>query len=167
MILNVSVTEYRHSVTAHEVGLTRDTHTVSRLREQYVPSWFSASSQWQWIADLAASPGFQRYVNKYTEVTTSEPWNDVELFFQRLAAVGQGSAQVGPLLYPLRYPILNAAAMASAAEALAGWFCEAHYNWDLITRPQRVSPDMVFRDRPKWSLGTGRSKIDGQIGERA
>ncbi len=174
MILNVSVTEYRHSVTAHEVGLTRDTHTVSRLREQYVPSWFSTPNQWQWKADLAANRGFQWYVDKYTEVTTSEPWNDVDLFFQRLARVGARSARVGPLLYTLRYPILNAAAMASAAEALAGWFCETHYNWDLITRPQRVSPDMVFHDSRSGRLalvevkstgrsGSVRSKVTGEM----
>ncbi len=174
MILDVSVTEYRHQVTAHEVGLTRDTYTVSRLRERYVPSWFSAPAQRQWSADLTASPGFQWYVDKYAEVTTSEPWNDVDLFFQRLAAVGRGSAQGGPLFYPGRYPLLNTAAMASSAEALAGWFCETHYNWDLVTRPQRVSPDMVFRDSQsgRWALvevkstgrrGSVRSKLTAEM----
>ena len=164
MILNVSVTEYRYSVTAHEVGLTRDTYTVSRLREQYVPSWFSTPNQWQWRADLAGNPGFQWYVDKYTEVTTSGPWNDVDLFFQRLAAVGRGSVQGGPLFYPGRYPLLNTAAMASAAEALAGWFCEVHYNWDLITRPQRVSPDMVFHDSRSGRLALAEVKSTGRSG---
>ncbi len=164
MILNVSVTEYRHPVTAHEVGLTRDTLTISRLRERYVPSWFSsrARSQWQWQADLDAGTGFQTYVDKYTEVTTSEPWNDVELFFDRLAAVGRRASYGGSLYYPGRYPLLNSAAMANAAEALAGWFCEEHYDWDLATRPRRVSPDIVFRDKGgRWALvevkSTGRS----------
>ena len=174
MILDVSVTEYRHSVTAHEVGLTRDTHTVSRLRKQYVPSWFSRPTQRLWRADLTASPGFQWYVDKYAEVITNEPWNDVELFFQRLAAVGRGPIPPGPLFYPGRYPLLNTAAMASAAEALAGWFCEVHYNWDLVTRPQRVSPDMVFRDSlsGRWALvevkssgrlGNVRSKLTAEM----
>ena len=144
MIINVSVTEYRHSITAHEVGLTRDTQTVSRLREQHVPSWFSAPTQSQWQADLNAGPGFQWYVDKYTEVTTSEPWKDVELFFQRLDAVGRWTGHGGNLLYPSRNPLLNTAAMANSAEALAGWFCEESYDWELITRPQRVSPDIVF-----------------------
>ena len=164
MILNVSVTEYRHSVAAHEVGLTRDTHTVSRLREQYVPSWFSLPSQWQWRADLTASPGFQWYVDKYSEVTTSEPWNDVVLFFQRLAAVGRGSAQRGSLFYPGRHPLLNTAAMASSAEALAGWFCETHHNWDLFTRPQRVSPDMVFHDNRSGRWALVEVKSTGRLG---
>lgn len=162
MILNVSVTEYRHSITAQEVGLTRDTQTVSRLREQYVPSWFSAPTRSQWQADLDSTPGFQWYVDKYSEVVTSEPWSDVELFFQRLAAVGRRTAHGRNLYYPGRDPLLNTAAMAYSAEALAGWYCEESYNWDLITRPQRVSTDIVFLDQSgRWALvevkSTGRS----------
>lgn len=164
MILNVSVTEYRHPVTAHEVGLTRDTHTVSRLREQYVPLWFSAPFQRQWRADLTASPGFQWYVDKYAEVVTNEPWSDVELFFQRLAAVGRGPIPSSRLYYSGRYPLLNTAAMASGAEALAGWFCEVHYNWDLFTRPQRVSPDMVFRDNRSGRWALVEVKSSGRLG---
>ncbi len=155
MIIDVSVTEYRHAVTAQEIGLTRDRYTTPRLRERYVPSWFHSPKMWTWKADLTTHPGFQRYVDKYTEFITEEPWNDVVLFFQRRAVVGRGPIQPSGLFYPSgRYPLLNTAAMAGSAEALAGWFCEDHYNWDLITRPQRVSPDMVFRDSNsgRWAL---------------
>ena len=154
MIIDVSVTEYRHSLTSRQIGLTRDRHTTSILREQYVPLWFQSPRMGQWKADLNAYPGFQQYVNKYTEVTTEEPWNDVVLFFRRLAAVGSRPIQTGGLFYPGRYPLLNTAAMAGAAEALAGWFCEDHYNWDLFTRPQGVQPDMVFRDSKngRWAF---------------
>jgi len=44
-------------------------------------------------------------------------------------------------------PLLNSAAMAMAAEALAGWYCQATYRWAFLGRPQRVSPDMIFCDR--------------------
>ena len=154
MIIDVSVTEYHHSVTAHEIGLTRDRHTTSRLRERYVPSWFHSPNKWTWKADLTTHPGFQWYVDKYAEITTSDPWNDVVLFFRRLATVGPGPIQTGGLFYPGRYPLMNPAAMAGSAEALAGWFCETHYNWDLFTRPQGVSPDMVFHDSQsgRWAL---------------
>ncbi len=146
MIIDVSVTEYRHPVTPREIGLTRDTHTVAMLKRHYVPSWFQAPKRWQWSADLTANPGFQWYVDKYTEFVTEEPWNDVVLFFQRRAVAGRGQIRLGSLYYPGRYPLLNTSAMAGSAEALAGWFCEDQYQWDLIIRPQRISPDMVFHD---------------------
>ena len=150
MILDVAVTEYRHTITAHEIGLVRDRQTVSRLRKQYAPSWFSRSNQWQWKANL--SPGrpperaFQWYVDKYSEFTTQNPWDDVVLFLQRAGNAGLvQNLPTGRLLYP-SYPIMNTAAMASAAEGLAGWFCESYYGWELVVRPPRVTPDMVFRD---------------------
>ena len=164
MLLNVSVTRYRHLVTAREVGLTRDTHTVSRLRDRYVPAWFANPVRWIWPADLTASPGFQWYVDKYAEVTTLNPWDDVDLFFQRLAAVGRGTIRPGALFYPGRWPLINTAAMASASEALAGWFCEDQYNWDLVTRPQRVSPDMVFRDPDSGRWALVEVKSSGRLG---
>lgn len=145
MILDVEVTEYRHVVMPQEIGLTRDRQTVSILRNDYIPSWFSNESRWQWKADLTAGHGFQWYVDKYSEVTTLNPWDDIELYFQRLAKVRQGSLPAtGGLLYPVNHPVLNIAAMASASEALAGWFCETRYNWNLVDRPSRVTPDMVF-----------------------
>ena len=142
MILNVSVTEYRPLVSSYEIGLARDSHTVSRLRARYAPLWFSSHNSWTWHADLAAGRGSQHYVDKYSEVTTEAPWNDVVLFFNRMSLLGGTRVPTGPLYYPARYPLLNGAAMANAAEALAGWFCEDHYNWALITRPPRVTPDL-------------------------
>ena len=51
--------------------------------------------------------------------------------------------------------------MANSAEALAGWYCEEIYDWELIERPQRVSPDIVFLDQSgRWAFvevkSTGR-----------
>jgi hypothetical protein len=158
MIIDVSVNEYRHAVTAHEIGLTRDSHTVSILRQQYAPQWFTNPQQSMWAADLKASPGFQWYVDKYAEATTLDPWDDVSEFFRRMAKVSpmpsSGVASSSALYYPGRYPLLNTSAMASAAEALAGWFCEIQYKWNLIARPPRVTPDLVFRDNnsKRWTL---------------
>ena len=163
MILNVSVTEYRHAVTPHEVGLTRDRHTVSILRNQHAPQWFSNPTRWQWSADLASAPGFQWYVDMYSEVTTQEPWNDIDLFFRRVARIGYNQNPQGALLYP-SYPMLNIAAMASASEALAGWFCEKYYNWDLYVRPSRVTPDMIFQDIASGRLALVEIKSSGKLG---
>ncbi len=157
MILDVSVTEYRYTITSEQVGLTRDRQTLSILRNQQVPHWYSSESQWKWQADLTAGRGFQWYVDKYSEVTTQNPWDDVELYFRRV----QRAARVGPtqipipqsrLLYPANRPVLNTFAMASAAEAIAGWFCETHYNWNLYRRPLKVTPDMIFRDNQSRRL---------------
>jgi hypothetical protein len=147
MILDVSVTEYRQTITAHEIGLVRDRQTISRLRKQYAPSWFASPNDWQRQVDLDVGRGFQWYVDKYSEVTTREPWNDVTLYFRRTAGIRRAQPTQGGLFYTLRnQPVLNIAAMASAAEAIAGWFCETHYTWDLVIRPLRVTPDMVFFD---------------------
>jgi hypothetical protein len=90
------------------------------------------------------TPGFQRYVMKYSEVVLGDPWADIVLYYDQ-AAVLAGAPT--PLGFPPRYPLLNSAAMAMAAEALAGWFCQANYPWAFLGRPQRVSPDMIFYDR--------------------
>ena len=165
MILNVSVTEYRPLVTAHELGLARDTHTVARLRQRYAPSWFSNPSNWVWRPDLDAAPGFQHYVDKYAESSTLAPWEDVILFFNRLAAVSGTPITPGPLYYPARYPLLNTAAMASATEALAGWFCEQYHHWSLISRPARVTPDLLFRDPTNHRWALIEVKSSGKLGD--
>lgn len=164
MILDVSVTEYRHAVTGREVGLTRDRRTESRLRQTYAPAWFTNPRRWQWQADLDAAPGFQDYVDKYSEVTTKDPWDDIALFFQRASAFGQTQFSSAALLYPAKTPELNIAAMASASEALAGWFCEDHYGWDLYARPSKVTPDIVFRDNANRRLALVEVKSSGRLG---
>ena len=71
--LEVSVAEYRRVLTPREIGLTRDARTVSTLRNDYVPLWFSARTDWRWRADFDAPPGFQRYVDMYSEASTRQP----------------------------------------------------------------------------------------------
>lgn len=145
MILNVSVTEYRRELTHLEIGLARDRLTVATLRREHVPNWFANPTNFRMRADFGADGrGFQPYVDRYSEVATSEPWKDIELYFERKEGVGYAPA--GALFYSDNRPILNTAALASATEALAGWFCEERYGWTLAHRPQRVSPDMVFTD---------------------
>lgn len=85
MILDVAVTEYRHVVSPREIGLTRDRQTVARLRSQYAPLWYSNASTWQWQAELESGMGFQGYVDKYSEVVTLNPWDDIDLFYRRAA----------------------------------------------------------------------------------
>ena len=166
MILDVSVTEYRHTITTQEVGLTRDRQTVSRLREQYAPSWFASPNDWQRQVDLDVGRGFQWYVDKYSEVTTREPWNDVTLYFRRTAGIRRAQPTQGGLFYTLRnQPVLNIAAMASAAEAIAGWFCETHYTWDLVTRPLRVTPDLIFVDSVSRRLALVEVKSTSKMGD--
>ena len=163
MILDVAVTEYRHTVTPHEIGLTRDRRTESILRQRYAPNWFSNPVQSQWTPDLTRGQGFQSYVDKYAEVTTQEPWDDIALFFQRAARLGQVQMPPGGLLYPVHRPILNISAMASASEGLAGWFCEDYYSWGLEIRPTRVTPDMVFRDYSTRRLALVEVKSSGNM----
>lgn len=110
------------------------------LKRAYAPLWFSEPMQWRWQADLDATLGFQNYVDKYSEVTTQNPWDDIALFFQRARGFGQTQNPPSGLLYPVKAPELNIAAMASAAEALAGWFCEDRYGWTLYARPSKVTP---------------------------
>ena len=165
MILDVAVTEYRHVVTSYEVGLTRDKHTESILRKEHAPAWFSNPVRSQATLDFAASRGFQWYVDKYSEVATQDPWDDISLFFRRAARVGQIRLRPpSALLYTAQYPILNTSAMASASEALAGWFCETHYNWDLLLRPRRVTPDMVLLDRTSRQLALVEVKSTSKLG---
>ena len=154
MILNVSVTEYRSELTLREIGLTRDRRTASSLRSVFVPRWFANPTSGRIRADFGEDgQEFQAYVDRYSEVAALEPWKDVELFFEKSAR--SGARRSNPLFYPSdAYPLLNIAAMASAAEALAGWFCETHYGWTTLIRPQGVSPDMVFQDSAadRWAL---------------
>lgn len=164
MILDVSVTEYRHAVTGPEIGLTRDRRTERMLKQTYVPTWFTNPRRWQWQADLDAAPGFQYYVDMYSEVTTKDPWDDIALFFQRVFASHQAQFSSGALLYPVKTHELNIAAMASASEALAGWFCEDHYGWELYTRPSRVTPDIVFQDSASGRLALVEVKSTGRPG---
>lgn len=164
MILDVSVTEYRHDVTALEIGLSRDKRTETMLRRTYVPAWFTNPYHWQQQADLYAPPGFQHYVDMYSEVTTKDPWDDIVLFFQRASALGQAQFLSSALHYPIKTHELNIAAMASASEALAGWFCENHYGWDLYARPSKVTPDIVFRDSASGRLALVEVKSSGRLG---
>ena len=144
--LEVSVAEYRRVLTPREIGLTRDAQTVSTLRSEYVPLWFANRTAWRWRADFDEPPGFQRYVDLYSEVTTHQPWDDVALFFDRVEKAGNVAVPLDPLSYSDPRPLMNSTAMASAAEALAGWFCEVHYGWERYARPQTVSPDILFSD---------------------
>src|SRR5207244_516908 len=123
LVIVVNVAEYRSKITSYQVGLSRDTHSVRTLRKNYAPGWFLKPNQSVWKADFGARPGFQHYVNKYAEVVTLNPWDDVVEFFRRAPTnLSIGGLPPGPLHYPMRYPLLNTAAMAAAAEALAGWF---------------------------------------------
>ena len=165
MILDVSVTEYRHTITTQEIGLTRDRRTISILRKTHTPTWFSNPVRRQLIVDFTIQPGFQWYVDKYSEVTTQEPWNDVTSYFQRIAGIRRAPAPQGGLFYPLRnQPLLNTAAMASAAEAIAGWYCETYCNWDLVTRPLRVTPDLIFVDSVSRRLALVEVKSTSKMG---
>lgn len=165
MLLDVSVTEYRRAIMPREIGLTRDRRTEGMLKRAYAPLWFSNPIQWQWQADLDATPGFQNYVDKYSEVTTQNPWDDIALFFQRARGFGQTQNPPSGLLYPVKAPELNIAAMASAAEALAGWFCEDRYGWTLYARPSKVTPDIVFRDDASGRLALVEVKSTGRLAD--
>lgn len=162
--LEVSVAEYRRALTPREIGLTRDARTVSTLRSEYVPLWFANRTDWQWRADFDAPPGFQRYVDMYSEFTTHQPWDDVELFFDRVEKAKNDGALLDPLSYSDSRPLLNSAAMASAAEALAGWFCETHYGWEKVNRPQMVSPDILFFDEENGLLAMVEVKSSSMSG---
>jgi len=143
LILNVDVTEYRHPVTSHEIGLARDPLSAKVLRQNYAHAWFSSPTARRWQPDLSGTPGFQRYVDKYAEVVVDDPWADIILYHTQSAMLAGAPT---PLAFPPRYPLLNSAAMAMAAEALAGWYCQTTHPWWFLGRPQRVSPDMIFYD---------------------
>ena len=167
--LEVSVSEYRRVLTPREIGLTRDAQTVSTLRSEYVPLWFANRTAWRWRADFDAPPGFQRYVDMYSEFTTHQPWDDVALFFDRVEKAGSGGAPLDSLSYSDARPLMNYAAMASAAEALAGWFCETHYGWEIVKRPQMVSPDILFFDEANGLLAmveVKSSSVQGNLRSR-
>lgn len=137
------MTEYTHPVTSQEVGLARDALSAKVLRAKYSPAWFSSPKKRWWKPDLSGTPGFQRYITKYAEVVLGDPWADIVLYYDQSALLAGAPT---PLGFPPRYPLLNSAAMAMAAEALAGWFCQETYPWAFLGRPQRVSPDMIFYD---------------------
>ena len=165
MILDVSVTEYRHTITTQDVGLARDRQTISILRKTHAPAWFTNPVRSQLTADFTAPPGFQWYVDKYSEVTTQEPWNDIQLYFRRASRLQSSQPQQSMLYFPLRsQPLLNIAAMASAAEAIAGWYCETYYNWGLVARPLRVTPDMIFYDNASSRLALVEVKSTSNMG---
>ena len=89
------------------------------------------------------------------------------MFFQMSSGVRSGQIHNQPsrLLFPVNYPMMNIAAMASAAEALAGWFCEEHYHdWDFYTRPSRVTPDLIFRDLVNRRFALVEVKSSGNLG---
>lgn len=163
--LSVRITEYRCVISGHQLGLVRDTHTAAVLRRRYAPSWFASPKSWIWTADLAAPPGFQWQVDKYAEVVTKDPWDDVVLYFARRARAGGLPVGPGPLFYPGRYPILNSAAMASAAEAIAGWFCRQFYGWELVVRPPRVTPDLIFLEPESRRYALVEVKSSGRTGD--
>lgn len=165
MILNVSTTGYRHALTTQEIGLARDRQTIPILRKTHTPAWFANPVRRQFPADFTATRGFQWYVDKYSEVATQEPWNDIELYFQRTSRLQSPQLQQRMLYFPLRsQPLLNIAAMASSAEAVAGWYCETHYNWDLLARPLRVTPDMIFYDNVSSRLALVEVKSTSNMG---
>jgi hypothetical protein len=165
MILAISVTEYRYKIAPHELGLVRDTHTAKRLRQVYAPGWFKSRSVYPWKVDLNAPPGFQSQVDKYAEVVTQNPWNDVELYFTRFAKASGLATGPGILHYPGRYPILNSAAMAAAAEGIAGWYCRERYGWEFVARPPRVTPDLIFRERATKRYALVEVKSSGRSGD--
>lgn len=162
-VLNVSGVEYRNQIDPRVLGLVRDTHTEKVLRSQYAPAWFQRPTPLSWSADLTSARGFQWYVDKYSEAVTVEPWDDVVQFFGRLGKAAGKPAPIPPLFYPARFPILNTAAMAAAAEALAGWFCEYRYGWQLIIRPPRVTPDLVFLDSSSLQYVNVEVKSSGKV----
>ena len=111
-MINIDIVEYRAAITKYEVGLAGNRPGAKLLKDRYSQAWFLSRTTDVKQLDPTEAGGFQAYVDAYTEVTTADPWNDVELYFQRVIAA------------PSRVPILNTAAMAAASEAIAGWFCE-------------------------------------------
>lgn len=161
MILDVSVTEYRQTFTAWQIGLTRDKSTESMLRDVYVPAWFANPVNSHLTFDFTGSPGLQWYVDRYSEAVTSEPWRDIEYYFHQR---NLGRVFRGRLFYPRSAPILNVSAMASASEAIAGWFCRSQYGWDLYFRPARVTPDIILRDNQTGRLALVEVKSSSNMG---
>jgi len=158
MNLTVTVTEHKATLSAREIGLARDAFSAKVLRQKYAPAWFASPSRSVWNADLKAAPGFDRYVAKYAEVVLSSPWDDVVLFYDQSAKLAGAPT---PLGFPPRFPLLNTAAMAMAAEALAGWYCESTRHWAFLGRPQRVSPDLIFYDIAKNQFALIEVKSSG------
>ena len=157
MVINVDITEYRAPVTAYEVGLAGNRSGAKLLKERYSSAWFSSPQSQSKQLDVTPSAGFQKLVDKYAEVTTHDPWSDVTLYFQRLSSG------------PLRFPILNTAAMAAASEAIAGWFCETSHPWGLLLRPPRVTPDLIFMDTAtgRWVLVEVKATARPHLGTKS
>jgi hypothetical protein len=156
-VINVDIIEYRAAITKYEVGLAGNRPGAKLLKDRYSQAWFSSPISDAKQLDLTRAGGFQAYVDAYTEVTTSDPWNDVELYFQRLIAA------------PSRFPILNTAAMAAASEAIAGWFCETAHPWVLLLRPPRITPDLILvdTDNDRWVLVEVKATARQRLGSRA
>jgi hypothetical protein len=158
LVLTIDVTEYFQPISSREVGLSRDAFSAKLLRHKYAPHWFSSPVRRIWQPDLNAPPGFDRYVAKYAEVVLRSPWDDIVMFYDQSAKLGGAPT---PLGFPPRFPLLNTAAMAMAAEALAGWYCQSTRPWAFLGRPQRVSPDMIFYDRAKGQFALIEVKSSG------
>jgi len=156
VVINVDVTEYRAPITRYEVGLAGNRPGAKLLKQRYSSAWFSAPKLQSKQLDVAAGAGFQKFVDKYAEVTTFDPWSDVNLYFQRRSA---GFS---------RFSILNTAAMAAASEAIAGWFCETAHSWALLLRPPRVTPDLIFLDTAtgRWVLVEVKATARARLGTK-
>ena len=62
---------------------------------------------------------------------------------------------------------MSVSAMASASEAIAGWFCQEEYGWDLYFRPTRVTPDIIFSDNENGRRAIVEVKSSGDMGNPA
>ena len=160
MILDVSVTEYRHAVTGREIGLTLDRGTVASLRQESAPAWFENPSRRRLTLDFAAGRGFQWYVDRYSEAAALEPWRDIEYYFQQR----NNDSVSQERLLSRDAPTMSVSAMASASEAIAGWFCQEQYGWDLYFRPARVTPDIIFRDNENGRRAIVEVKSSSDMG---
>ena len=164
MILDVSVTEYRHALTTRQIGLTLDRRTIALLRRESASTWFENPATRQLTVDFTTTPGFQWYVDMYSEAAALEPWRDIEYYFQQ---GNNNSVSQERLLFSRDAPILSVSAMASASEAIAGWFCQEQYGWDLYFRPTRVTPDIIFRDNENGRRAIVEVKSSSDMGNSA
>ena len=164
MILDVSVTEYRHALTTRQIGLTLDRRTIALLRRESASTWFENPTTRRLTVDFTATPGFQWYVDMYSEAAALEPWRDIEYYFQQ---GNNDSVSQERLLFSRDAPILSVSAMASASEAIAGWFCQEEYGWDLYFRPARVTPDIIFSDNENGRRAVVEVKSSSDMGNPA
>lgn len=162
-IVFLNYTAYRQNLTQDALKRVRDNIYIATLKARYVPTWFQQPALGQYQVDVAGR-SFKRAIAKYAEVEVTDPWADIELYFRNLA-IARGQVPPKPVLgYTGRVPMLNTGTMASAAEALAGWFCERHYGWAFLRRPQRVTPDLIFWDRATLRYSLVEVKSTGPTG---